>query len=78
MRESFDNVPTLVNRQALHRGGEVEADDGRFVFAREAGESPDLLKEAPHGRPVRRLDEVRAAKQPILRYAFDENPALVD
>jgi hypothetical protein len=37
-----------------------------------------VLKQAPHGRPVRRLDEVRAAKQPILRYAFDENPALVD
>jgi hypothetical protein len=40
-------------------------------IAREAAESPDVLKEAPHGRPVRRLDEVRAAKQPILRHAFD-------
>jgi hypothetical protein len=35
------------------------------------------LKDAPHDRPVRRLDEVRAAKQPILRYQFDEHPALV-
>jgi hypothetical protein len=26
---------------------------------------------------VRRLDEVRAAKQPVLRYLFDEHPALV-
>ena len=24
--------------------------------------SPELLKEAPHTQPVRRLDEVRAAK----------------
>ena len=46
-------------------------------IAREAAESPEVLKEAPHGRPVRRLDEVRAAKQPVLRYLFDEHPALV-
>jgi hypothetical protein len=26
---------------------------------------------------VRRLDEVRAAKQPVLRYLFNEHPALV-
>ena len=47
------------------------------AIAREAAEAPELLKEAPHGRPVRRLDEVRAAKQPVLRYLFDEHPALV-
>jgi len=29
----------------------------------EAENSPDLLREAPHTQPVRRLDEVRAAKQ---------------
>ncbi len=39
-------------------------------IAEEAATSPDLLKEAPHGRPVRRLDEVRAAKQPIVRHDF--------
>jgi hypothetical protein len=27
-----------------------------------------VLHEAPHGRPVRRLDEVRAAKQPVVRF----------
>jgi glycine dehydrogenase subunit 2 len=52
--------------------------DAMLAIAREAAESPELLKEAPHGRPVRRLDEVRAAKQPVLRFAFDEDPALVD
>ena len=33
-----------------------------------AENSPDLLKEAPHTQPVRRLDEVRAAKQLDLRW----------
>jgi glycine dehydrogenase subunit 2 len=51
--------------------------DAMKAIAREAAESPDVLKEAPHGRPVRRLDEVRAAKQPVLRYLFEEHPALV-
>jgi len=46
-------------------------------IAEEAADSPELLKEAPRVRPVRRLDEVRAAKQPIVRYHFDEHPALV-
>ncbi len=51
--------------------------DAMLAIAREAAETPETLKEAPHGRPVRRLDEVRAAKQPVLRYLFDEHPALV-
>jgi glycine dehydrogenase subunit 2 len=51
--------------------------DAMLAIAREAADSPELLKEAPHGRPVRRLDEVRAAKQPVLRYLFDEHPARV-
>jgi hypothetical protein len=33
------------------------------------------VKAAPTTRPVRRLDEVRAAKRPILRYAFGASPA---
>ncbi len=37
-------------------------------IAREAIEQPDLLHEAPVRAPVRRLDEVRAARQPVLRY----------
>jgi glycine dehydrogenase subunit 2 len=46
--------------------------DAMRRIAEEAAESPALLKEAPHSRPVRRLDEVRAAKQPVLRHAFGE------
>ncbi len=51
--------------------------DAMLAIAREAAESPEVLKQAPHGRPVRRLDEVRAAKHPVLRYRFDEHPAPV-
>jgi glycine dehydrogenase subunit 2 len=35
-------------------------------IAEEAVSSPELLHEAPHGTPVGRLDEVRAAREPIL------------
>ena len=42
------------------------------TIAREAAESPELLKDAPHTRPVRRLDEVKAAKEPIVKHAFGE------
>jgi glycine dehydrogenase subunit 2 len=34
----------------------------------EAEQTPDLLREAPHTRPVRRLDEVRAARELDLRW----------
>src|SRR5262249_57275590 len=48
--------------------------DAMLEIAREAKESPELLKQAPHHRPVRRLDEVRAAKNPIVKYGFEEHP----
>jgi glycine dehydrogenase subunit 2 len=47
--------------------------DAMAAIAREAAEQPELLKEAPHVRPVKRLDEVRAAKQPVVRYDFAEH-----
>jgi glycine dehydrogenase subunit 2 len=49
--------------------------DAMLAIAREAADEPELLKEAPHHRPVKRLDEVRAAKQPVVKYGFDEHPA---
>jgi glycine dehydrogenase subunit 2 len=42
--------------------------DAMRTIAREAVETPEVLHEAPTTSPVRRLDEVRAARQPILRY----------
>jgi glycine dehydrogenase subunit 2 len=49
--------------------------EAMLAIAREAREQPDTLKSAPHGRPVKRLDEVRAAKQPVVRYRFEEHDA---
>ena len=37
-------------------------------IAREADESPELVKTAPHSTRVSRLDEVQAARKPVLRW----------
>ena len=37
-------------------------------IAEEARTQPDLLRQAPHLAPTRRLDEVRAAREPVLCY----------
>ncbi|WP_226035040.1 aminomethyl-transferring glycine dehydrogenase subunit GcvPB [Aquibacillus saliphilus] len=37
-------------------------------ISREAKESPELVQEAPHTTIVKRMDETRAARKPILRY----------
>lgn len=44
--------------------------DALLRIAEEARTNPQLLHEAPHNAPVRRLDEVRAAKELILRYQW--------
>ncbi|MFL5942891.1 MAG: aminomethyl-transferring glycine dehydrogenase subunit GcvPB [Gaiellaceae bacterium] len=48
--------------------------DAMLAIAREAADNPELLKDAPHHRPVGRLDEVRAAKRPVVKYGFEEHP----
>jgi glycine dehydrogenase subunit 2 len=50
--------------------------DAMLAIAREADEEPELIKDAPHGRPVRRVDEVLAAKRAVVKYGFDEHPDL--
>ena len=45
------------------------------AIAREAQENPDLVKTAPHSTPVRRLDEARAARKPILRWDPEQEGA---
>ena len=50
--------------------------EAMLAIAAEAAESPELLKEAPRSAPVRRLDEVKAARSPVVRYRFDEHPDL--
>ncbi len=40
-------------------------------IAEEAKENPDLLKSAPHNTPVRRIDEVAAARNLVLKWKKD-------
>jgi glycine dehydrogenase subunit 2 len=49
--------------------------DAMDAIVREAADDPDVIHAAPDGRPVGRLDEVRAAKHPIVKYGFDQHPA---
>jgi glycine dehydrogenase subunit 2 len=42
--------------------------DAMLKIAEEAREDIEILHQAPTTAPVRRLDEVRAARQPVLRY----------
>jgi glycine dehydrogenase subunit 2 len=50
--------------------------DAMLAIAAEAAEDPQLLKDAPHDRPVRRLDEVRAAKHLVVKYEFEQHQDL--
>ncbi len=42
--------------------------DTMIRIAEEAKSDPDLLKQAPHRTPIRRIDEVKAARDLILKY----------
>jgi glycine dehydrogenase subunit 2 len=75
--------PLIVPEALMIEPTETEAKETLDAFveamrqiAREAAEDPDVVKEAPHGRPVKRLDEVKAAKRAIVKYGFDEHPDL--
>jgi len=46
--------------------------DAMRSIAREAEESPELVKTAPHSTRVSRLDEAQAARKPILRWRPQE------
>ena len=48
--------------------------DAMVAIAREAVEDPQMLKDAPHTRPVSRLDEAEAAKRLLVRYGFADHP----
>ena len=70
--------PLVVPEALMIEPTETEAKETLDAFAeamleiaREASEAPDELKAAPHGTPVGRLDEARAAKQLVLRHRFD-------
>ena len=50
--------------------------EAMLEIVRDASQRPEVIKEAPHGRPVRRLDEVKAAKRAVVRYLFEDHPDL--
>jgi glycine dehydrogenase subunit 2 len=45
--------------------------DAMSQIAREASADPELLKDAPRNTPVRRVDELKAAKSPVLKWIKD-------
>ena len=47
--------------------------DAMIAIAGEARENPEMLKNAPHNAPVKRLDEVKAAKDLVLCCWLPEN-----
>ena len=77
--------PLVVPEALMIEPTETEAKETLDAFAeamrgiaREAAENPDLVKAAPHGRPVKRLDEVRAAKRAIVKYGFEDHPDMAE
>jgi len=67
--------PLIVHEALMIEPTETESKETLDAFAEallsiaeEARTTPDLLHEAPHNAPVRRLDEVLAAKKLILRW----------
>lgn len=68
--------PLIVNEAIMVEPTETESletiddfIDTMIKIAEEAKENPELLKSAPYDTPVRRLDEVRAARTPILKWS---------
>jgi len=66
--------PLLVDEALLIEPTETETKETLDRFAeivaailREAADDPEIARNAPYSTPVRRLDEARAAKTPVLR-----------
>ena len=67
--------PLIVDEALMIEPTETESKETLDAFidamkeiAGEADENPEILHTAPHNTPVRRLDEVRAARQAELRW----------
>jgi glycine cleavage system P protein (glycine dehydrogenase) subunit 2 len=68
--------PLLVEEALMVEPTETETRETLDAFAqalaeilREAAEDPEIARNAPYTTPVRRLDEVGAAKRPVIRQA---------
>ena len=69
--------PLLVDEALMVEPTETETRETLDAFAEavaailtEAAEDPEIALQAPYTTPVRRLDEVAAAKQPVIREAL--------
>lgn len=69
--------PLVVPEAAMIEPPETETPETLRIFAeimkqvgKECVESPELVEEAPWETPVRKLDEVKAARQPVLTEAI--------
>jgi glycine dehydrogenase subunit 2 len=76
---SSNYFPLIVPEALMIEPTETESKETLDSFADalaairdEALTHPELLHDAPHNTPVRRLDEVRAAREPILRWKRGE------
>ncbi|MGD8397850.1 MAG: aminomethyl-transferring glycine dehydrogenase subunit GcvPB [Anaerolineae bacterium] len=72
--------PLIVPEALMIEPTETESRETLDAFAQalhairqEAIKDPEILHDAPHNAPVRRLDEVRAAREPILRWEGEGN-----
>jgi glycine dehydrogenase subunit 2 len=70
--------PLLVDEALMIEPTETETKETLDAFAdaiaqilAEAAENPQVALDAPYSTPVRRLDEVAAAKHPVIRQALD-------
>ncbi len=69
--------PLLVDEALMVEPTETETKETLDAFAdaiavilREAAADPEIARTAPHTTPVRRLDEVAAAKRPVIRQSL--------
>jgi glycine dehydrogenase subunit 2 len=70
--------PLLVDEALMIEPTETETRETLDGFAdaiaailKEAAEDPEIARNAPYSTPVRRLDEVAAAKKPVIRQVLD-------
>ncbi|MDO5738427.1 MAG: aminomethyl-transferring glycine dehydrogenase subunit GcvPB [Eubacteriales bacterium] len=67
--------PLIVHEAMMFEPTETETQenldmvaDTLLAIAKEVDENPELVQSAPHNTPVGRPDEVKAAREPILKY----------
>jgi glycine dehydrogenase subunit 2 len=67
--------PLIVNEAMMIEPTETESKDSMDKFieamiqiAREAVENPEIIRTAPHNTPSKLLDEVKAARNPVVKW----------